>query len=44
MCHLYPYKMSNFYGIFFTLIFAVLSVGTNLYTRPDYLTIAMSDL
>ena len=40
----YPYKMSNFYGSFFTLIFAVLLVGTNFYTRPEYLTIAISDL
>ena len=44
MCHLYPYKMSNFYGHFFTLICAVLLVGTNFYTRPEYLTIAISDL
>ena len=36
--------MSNFYGSFFTLIFVVLLVGTNFYTRPEYLTIAISDL
>ena len=28
--------MSNFYGSFFTLIFAVLLVGTNFYTRPAF--------
>jgi len=36
--------MSNFYGSFFTLIFEVLLVGTNFYMRPEYLTIAISDL
>ena len=30
--------------VFFTLIFAVLLVGTKYYTRPEYLTIAISDL
>jgi len=30
--------------VFFTLIFSVLLVGTNFYTRPEYLTIAISDL
>jgi len=36
--------MLNFYGSFFTLIFAVLLVGANFYMRPEYLTIAISDL
>jgi len=36
--------MSNFYGSFFTLIFAVLLVGANFYMRPQYLTIAISNL
>jgi len=40
MCHLDAYKMSNFYGSFFTLIFAVLLVAANFYMRPEYLTIA----
>jgi len=35
--------MSNFYGSLFTLIVAVLLVGTNFYTRPEYLTVAISD-
>jgi len=29
---------------FFTLIFAVLLVGANFYMRPEYLTIAISNL
>jgi len=29
---------------FYALIFAVLLVGTNFYMRPEYLTIAISDL
>jgi len=36
--------MLNFYGSFFTLIFAVLLVGANFYMRPEYLTIAISNL
>jgi len=32
--------MLNFYGSFFTLIFAVLWVVANFYMRPEYLTIA----
>jgi len=32
--------MLNFYGNFFTLIFAVLLVEANFYMRPEYLTIA----
>ena len=28
--------MLNFYGGFFTLIFAVLLVGANFYMRPEY--------
>jgi len=36
--------MSNFYGSFFTFIFAVLLIGTNFCTRPEFLTIAVSDL
>jgi len=36
--------MSKFYGSFFTLIFAFVLVGTNFYTRPEYLTVAISDL
>ena len=30
--------------VYFTLILSVLLVGTNFYTRPEYLTIAISDL
>ena len=30
--------------VFFTLIFAVLLVGANFYMRPEYLTIAISNL
>jgi len=30
--------------VFFTLMFAVLLVGTNIYTKPEYLAIASSDL
>jgi len=37
-------KMLNFYGSCFTLIFAVLLVGANFYMRPEYLTIAISDI
>jgi len=37
MCHLYPYKNVKLLCKFFTLIFAVLSVGTNFYTRPEIL-------
>ena len=44
MCHLYPYKMLDFYGSFFTLIFAVLLVGTNFYMTPEYLTMPISVL
>ena len=44
MCHLYPYKNVKLLWTFFTLICAVLLVGTNFYTRPDYLTVAISDL
>ena len=41
MCHLYTLTiMLNFYGSFFTLIFAVLLVGANFYMRPEYLTIS----
>jgi len=36
--------MLNFNKSFFTLIFAALVVGTNFYTRPEYLTIAISDI
>jgi len=36
--------MLNFYGSFFTLIFAVLLVRANYYMRPEYLTIAISNL
>ena len=36
--------MLNFYGSFFTLIFAVLLVGVNFFMRPEYLTMAISDL
>jgi len=36
--------MLNFNKSFFTLIFAALLVGTNFYTRPEYLTIAISDI
>ena len=32
--------MLNFYGSFFTLIFAVLLVGANFYMRPEYFTIS----
>ena len=39
MCHLYPYENVKFPWKFFTLIFAVLLVGTNFYTRPEYLTL-----
>ena len=30
--------------VYFTLILSVLLVGTNFYMRPEYLTIAISDL
>ena len=30
--------------VFFTLIFAVLLVGANFYMRPEYLTLAISDI
>ena len=30
--------------VFFTLIFAVLLLGANFYMRPEYLTIAISNL
>jgi len=30
--------------VFFTLIFAVLFVGANFYTTPEYLTIAIFDI
>jgi len=30
--------------VFFTLIFAVLLVGANFYVRPEYLTVAISDI
>jgi len=36
--------MLNFYGSFFTIIFAVLLVGANFYMRPEYLTVAISDI
>jgi len=36
--------MLNFYGSFFTLIFAVLLVGENFYMTPEYLTIAISNI
>ena len=36
--------MLNFYGSFFTLIFAVLLVVANFHMRPEYLTIAISNL
>ena len=29
--------MLNFYGSFFTLIFAALLVGANFYMRPEYI-------
>ena len=44
MCYLYPYKNVKLSQSFFKLIFAVLLVGTNFYTRLEYLTIAISDL
>ena len=36
--------MLNFYGSFFTFIFAVLLVGANFFMRPEYFTIAISNL
>ena len=44
MCHLYPYNNVKLLRKFFTLIFAVLLVGANFYKRPEYLTIAISNL
>jgi len=44
MCHLYPYKNVKLLWKFFTLIFSVLLVRTNFYTKPDYLTIPISVL
>jgi len=36
MCHLYPYKyVKLLWKFFFTLIFAVLLVGTTFITRPS---------
>jgi len=36
--------MLNFYGSFFTVIFAVLLVGANFYTRPEYLSVDINDI
>jgi len=36
--------MLNFYGSFFTLIFAVLFVRAYFYMRPKYLTVAICDI
>ena len=44
MCHLYPYKNVKLLWKFFTLIFAVLLVGADFYMRPEYLTVAISDI
>ena len=45
MCHLYPYNnVKLLRKFFFTLMFAVLLVGANFYMRPEYLTIAISNL
>jgi len=37
------YRKSGIW-VFFTLIFAVLLLGANFYMRPEYLTIAISNL
>jgi len=44
MCRLYPYNNVKLLRKFFTLIFAVLLVVANFYMRPEYLTIAVSNL
>jgi len=44
MCHLYPYKNVKLLWKFFYIKFAVLLVKAHLYIRPEYLTVAISDI